>query len=167
MEIITNNKYNNISEDILTNAQKKGTKIHFAAEIFNKTGYIGIEKKYEGYLAAYIKWINDYNIDRHKIESEIKTFNKTLNYAGTIDIIYNKNTIIDIKTISQLDLDTVSVQTSAYKRAINNFKEEGYNVKDCYVLRLKENGEYEYIKLNDNFNIFLCCLSLYNFMKKE
>ena len=163
MKFVTDYKYSIVPESILEQAQNKGTIVHFAAEVYNKTGYAGIDKQYKGYLDAYIKWINDFSIDRTKIESEVKTYNKGLNYAGTIDMIYNKDTIIDIKTTFQLDLDSVSVQTSAYKKAINNF---GYNVKDCYVLRLKSDGNYEYIKLKDRFNIFLACLTLYNFINK-
>lgn len=163
MKFVTDYKYSDVSESILEKAQDKGTAVHFAAEVYNKTGYIGIDKEYKGYLDAYIKWINDFNIDRTKIESEVKTYNRALNYAGTIDMIYNKNIIIDIKTTFQLDIDSVSVQTSAYRKAINNFD---YNVKDCYVLRLKNDGSYEYIKLEDKFNIFLACLTLYNFINK-
>lgn len=163
MKFVTDYKYNIVPESILENAQEKGTIVHFAAEVYNKTGYAGIDKQYKGYLDAYIKWINDFKIDRTKIESEVKTYNRALNYAGTIDMVYDKNTIIDIKTTFQLDLDSVSVQTSAYRKAINNF---GYNVKNCYVLRLKSDGNYEYIKLEDRFNIFLACLTLYNFINK-
>ena len=163
ISFITNTKYDTIPDSVLEQAQDKGTTIHFAAEVYNKTGYIGIDKEYEGFLNAYVKWINDYKIDRHKIQSELKTYNKTLNYAGTIDIVYDKKTIIDIKTTAELDLKSVAVQTSAYRIAVN--QEKGYDVKDCYVLRLKKDGSYEYVKLQDKFNIFLSCLTLYNYVK--
>jgi hypothetical protein len=163
MKFVTDYKYSIVPDSILENAQEKGTTVHFAVEVFNKTGFKGIDNKYKGYLDAYIKWINDFHIDRTKIESEVKTYNKGLNYAGTVDMIYNKDTIIDIKTTFQLDLDSVSVQTAAYKKALNNFD---YKIKDCYVLRLKNDGNYEYIKLQDRFNIFLACLTLYNFINK-
>lgn len=165
MQILTDRKYNEIPEDILDKAKEKGTAIHFAAEVYNKTGYIGIDKEYEGYINAYIKWIKDFNINRKQIQSEIKFYNEILGYAGTIDMIYQKNIIIDIKTTYELDLDSVEVQTSAYKNGINN-KEE-YNIKKCCVLRLKNDGNYEYIKLKDRYNIFLSCLTLYNFINKE
>ena len=94
LQIITDKKYSEISESILDKAKEKGTAVHFAAEVYNKTGYIGIDKEYKGYLDAYIKWINDFNIDRKKIKSEMKVYNRALMYAGTIDMVYNDNCII-------------------------------------------------------------------------
>lgn len=166
MQFVTDCKYGMIPETVLENAQNKGKKIHFAIEIYNKTNYLGIDKENKGYIEAYIKWLNDFKIDKSKIQSEVKTYNNALNYAGTVDLIYNKEIVIDIKTTAELDIDIVAVQTTAYKNALNNFKELGYDIKECYVLRLKKDGNYEYIKLQDKFNVFLACLTLYNFVRK-
>lgn len=164
MKFVTDCKYNNVPLDVLDKAKEKGTAVHFAVEVYNKTGFASIDKQYKGFLDAYIKWVKDFNIDRKKIQSEIKVYSKALRFAGTVDMIYDKKTIIDIKTTFQLDIDSVSVQTSAYKNALNN--QEGYDIKSCYVLRLKEDGSYEYIKLQDRFNVFLSCLTIHNFINK-
>lgn len=165
MKFITDYKYNEVPEDILDKAKEKGTIVHFAAEVYNKTGFANIDERYKGYLDAYVKWVKDFNIDRKKIQSEVKTYNKALKYAGTVDLIYDKSTIIDIKTTFQLDIKSVTVQTSAYKNALNNLSD--YDIKKCYVLRLKEDGTYEYIMLQDKFNVFLSCLTIYNYVNKE
>lgn len=167
MQFITDCKYGTIPESVLENAREKGKKVHFAIEVYNKTNYLGLDEENRGYVEAYIKWLKDFKIDKAKLQSEVKTYNNALNYAGTVDLIYDKQTVIDIKTTAELDIKNVAVQTTAYKNALNNFKDLGYNIKECYVLRLKKNGTYEYIKLQDKFNIFLACLTLYNFVGKE
>lgn len=166
MRFITDRKYETVSYSILDNAKEKGTEVHFACEVYNKTGYVGISDEYKGYIEAYMKWIKDYNIDRTKIESEVKTYCKGLNYAGTIDMIYDKNTLIDIKTCSNIYSNTTAVQTSAYKYSINN-QDKSYKIEDTYILWLSNNGNYKYVKLKDEFNVFLSCLNLYNFCKKS
>ena len=161
MKFITDRKYDSVSESILDVAKEKGTEVHLACEVYNKTGYAGISSEYQGYLDAYIKWVKDNNIDRTKIESEIITYNKILKYAGTVDMIYDRNIVIDIKTCSDLDVKTTAVQTSAYREAL---KLKGYdNLKECYILWLGKDGNYKYVKLEDKFNVFLSCLTLYNF----
>ena len=163
MQFITDRKYENVTESILDIAKEKGTEVHESIEVYNKTGYAGISEEYKGYLDAYIKWIKDYQIDRTKLESEVKVCNKILQYAGTVDIIYNKENIIDIKTCSELDTKTTSVQISAYKEAL---KLNGYDkLKEHYILWLNKDGKYKYVKLEDKFNIFLACLTLNNFCK--
>ena len=56
MKFVTDYKYSIVPDSILENAQEKGTIVHFAAEVFNKTGFKGIDSQYKGYLDAYIKW---------------------------------------------------------------------------------------------------------------
>lgn len=161
MKFITDRKYETVTEKILDVAKEKGTQVHLACEVYNKTGYIGIDKEYKGYLDAYIKWIKENNIDREKIESEVITYNAILSYAGTVDMIYDKKTVIDIKTCQDLDEKTTSVQTSAYIEAL---KLHGYDhIKEAYILWLSKDGKYKYVKLENKFNVFLSCLTLYNF----
>lgn len=161
MTFLTDRKYETVTESILDIAKDKGTKVHLACELYNKTGYIGIEKEFKGYIEAYIKWIKDYNIDRDKIESEVKACERVLRYAGTVDMIYDKRIVIDIKTCAELDTKTTSVQTSAYREML---RYNGYrNISECYILWLGKDGNYKYVKLDNNFNVFLCCLTLYNF----
>lgn len=163
MRFITDRKYEPVTESILDIAKNKGTQVHMACEVYNKTGYVGIEDEYKGYLEAYMKWVKDNGIDRTKLESEIKLYHKVLNYAGTIDMIYDKKSIIDIKTCHDIDTKTTSVQTSAYREMA---KCNGYDaISDCYILWLSKNGDYKYVKLDNNFNVFLSCLALYNFCK--
>lgn len=161
MKFITDRKYDGVTESILDIAKEKGTAVHMSCEVYNKTGYVGIDEEYAGYLDAYMKWIKDNNIDRTKIESEIMTYNKILKYAGTVDMIYDKQIIIDLKTCSECDTKTTAVQISAYREAL---KLRGYdNLKEAYILWLGKDGNYKYVKLEDKFNIFLACLTLNNF----
>ena len=161
MKFITDRKYETVTDSILDIAKEKGTQVHMACEVYNKTGYAGINEEYKGYLTAYMKWIKDYKVDRTKIESEVMVCNKILRYAGTVDLIYDKHTIIDVKTCSELDVKTTAVQTSAYREAL---KLKGYdNLKEMYILWLGKDGNYKYVKLDDKFNVFLSCLTLYNF----
>lgn len=166
MEVMTKQKYDTVNEDIMEQARKKGTAVHFAIELYNKTGYIGIEDCYKGYLDAYQEWVKNHNINRLLIQSETQTYSKGLWYSGTIDLIYNNQIIIDIKTTSELDIKSCAVQLSAYQKALES-QNKDISIKDRYILWLKQDGTYKFIKLEDKFNIFLSCLQIYNYIKED
>ena len=50
MKFVTDYKYSIVPDSILENAQEKGTTVHFAVEVFNKTGFKGIDNKYKRIL---------------------------------------------------------------------------------------------------------------------
>lgn len=153
--------YDTILDSILENAKKRGSEIHKAIELYNKYKFDNIREEYKLYFDAYKKWYENRIIKN--IECEVQSYNKTFNYAGTCDMILNNHTLIDIKTTSELDLNYVSVQCSAYKASLNS---QGYKITNMYVLWLKKDGTFSYIRLEDNLNIFLSCLIIYNYIKK-
>ncbi|GHV25528.1 hypothetical protein FACS189465_3460 [Clostridia bacterium] len=96
------------------------------------------------------------------MESEYRTYHKSLLYGLTIDEVYETpsgTVICDIKTPKIPHLKNWSVQLSAYKAGYSKDKK----ISKIIVLQLFENGNYTVHELEDNFNIFLACLEIYRF----
>lgn len=160
--------YKGVDEFAKIKAGWRGTDVHFAIELYNETGVVEIDDDYKGYLDAYFKFREDYK-DRLKIlNSEIKIYHKDLRYAGTIDMVAELDgvrVVIDYKTTSELMPFLVALQESAYKEAVNSWvKSEKGKAKECWVLHLKSNGEYDFKKVDERFDIFLKCFAVYGYI---
>lgn len=171
---LSNQEYEGISESILDNAKERGTEIHKAIELFLKYKFANIREEYKGYFEAFKKWHKDFSREYEiiQIESEYRTYHKIFLYAGTIDMIVTAkhketneifNFVVDNKTTANLNLKYVAVQTSAYQQAIQSHKQIKIDYR--YVLHLKKDGEYSFVKLEDKFNIFIACYTIINYLK--
>jgi hypothetical protein len=173
LEPLSKVEYETVSENVLDNAKKKGTEVHQAIEFYNKYKFANIRDEYKGYFEAYKKWLEEFERDYEitEIESEVRTYNKTLWYSGTVDMIVyvvEKNTgkcftfLIDTKTTAQLNINYVSVQTSGYKKALES---NNYKIDKLFVLHLKKDATHNFVELKDKFNIFLACLTIKNYIE--
>lgn len=170
IEMISNLVYVGVDEYAKIKAGWKGIDVHFAIELYNKTGVLEIEDDKKGYLDAYIKFREKYK-DRIKIlSSEFKTYHKTLKYGGTIDMVAifdGERIVIDTKTTSELIKPLVEMQLPAYREAVNSWiKIEKNKIKGQYALHLRSDGEYTFEKVEDRFDMFLKCYALLGFVKK-
>jgi hypothetical protein len=157
--------YKDIDKETLKTAATKGTAVHFAIELYSDTGLIQIESQYLGYFRAYQNWLDKY--PHELLASEYKAFHKGLWYAGTADKIVNikdENILIDVKTTASLNIPLVSVQLEAYKRALES---QGMHIDKANILSLHEDETYDYIELKGNFDVFLACIKINNYLIKE
>lgn len=163
--------YKGVDEFAKIKAGWRGTDVHFAIELYNDTGVIEIEDKYKGYLDAYLKFREEYKNRLNIIHSEMKTYHKDLKYAGTIDMIAELDgirIIIDYKTTAELLSFLVALQTPAYKEAVNSWiSNDKKKIEDCYVLHLEKNGQYNFKKVDNRFDIFLKLYSVYGYISTE
>ena len=105
--------YNNIPQQILENAAKRGTYVHSVFENYIKKGIILDHQV----LQPFILYVTNRNIDLSKAISEETVYNDTYLVAGQIDFQYmdgNDIVIADFKTTSQIHWDAVSWQLSIY-----------------------------------------------------
>ena len=156
--------YGDINSYTLEIAAEKGTRVHRSIEFMSKYGLDKCDEDILGYVQAYKKFRSEHE-NWQLIGSELRLYNKALLYGMTIDEVYRvgENIVIcDLKTTSSVHLGSWSVQLSAYKKGyLTHYPDR--NVSELYIIRLKDNGSYELYKLEDNFRIFLACLSIYRF----
>jgi hypothetical protein len=159
--------YETIDEDILRKAAERGTSIHFSIELFNTFGVNEIHPDYLPYLEAYKKWAEKYLPIVQA--SEFRVYHPLYWYAGTADLIceiFGKMYVIDLKTTADLKGYLVSLQLAAYAEAL---KQHGIKIEAAAVLHIKKDGNFTFkeYNINENFNVFLQCLNLQNYINKE
>ena len=148
----------NRANHIRDTAGDKGHKIHKAVEnyLYNKDFEYDIETT--KYLEQFRKWFENNNIK--VIDTEKFVVNKTIGYAGTIDLILKINGqlyIVDIKSSNYL-YASHRLQLSAYKHC-------GYETAKLALLHLKEDS-YDFIDTDDNFDVFLAVKKIFDFENK-
>lgn len=140
-------EYEEIREDVLENASKRGTAIHFALELYNEFGVEEIDEEYRGYLEAYKSFLRTYHYQPIHNERQVVS---ELGYAGTVDCVAKVNgiiTVVDYKTTSKLNPRKVGLQLAAYRQAL---KEEGIDTELGAVLQLKKDGKYKFLMYDSN-----------------
>jgi hypothetical protein len=143
MQPLSRAHYGGIDQDVLERAAERGTAVHQAIENLICFDILDISPEYEGYLEAYRAWVKDYNVK--PFASEMKTYHKTLRYAGTADLGCEENgvnTLVDFKTTSSLVPMLVGVQLEAYRRAQES---HGIKYENTVALQLRSDGTYRRI----------------------
>jgi hypothetical protein len=90
-------------------------------------------------------------------------------FAGRIDrtcLVEKEKSIIDIK--SGIEQKTHQLQTAAYSMLVNQLLDKKLQIKKRYAVYLSET-DYKvtpHINTNDE-NIFLSCLSIYNYKRRK
>lgn len=164
---IRNQVYGGIDQAVLDKAAARGTAIHFAIELYNAYGAIEISDEYRPYLDAYIDWFN-----RHiptNLCEERRTYHPTYWYAGTSDLICSiagDVWLIDYKAVADLKRFLVAPQLAAYAKAWNS---HGVKIDRIASLHLKKDGTFSFdeYSIDDNFGVFLECLSIQNYIDKH
>jgi hypothetical protein len=171
IEPIARSVYDDVNEYRMEKARVKGHEVHFAVDLFHKTGHIEIEEQYKGYLDGYFKFLKDHEGRIEILKTEHKTYHKVLKYAGTSDIIALLDgvlIVIDLKTTIILNKILTQLQLPAYKESINSWqKTEKTKIKDCYTLQLTKDADYNFDKVEENYDIFLKLFSIYNYISKN
>ena len=174
--------YNNdISKFVLDKACERGTAVHKASEILDKTGKAEIAPQYIEYINAYIQYHNDYNIkDYLYIEEPFAS--REIGYAGTLDRVYiidedfaktakkqckvdltdkiGQMAIIDLKTSCAVKKPLAQIQLPAYARLLKeNIKEN--QVGALFILHLKKDGKYKMMYFENDLTLFDSCVNLH------
>ena len=165
---ISSNIYGEINRAVLQKATDRGTAIHLAIQTYNVLGSELIDNEFLGYFLAYKKFREEHQ-NLKVVASEIRTVNQIYWYAGTADEIYedeNGNYILsDCKTSSKIEKLILIPQLTAYKEAIQTTQD--IKINKCFVLHLKNDGNYIFEEIETDLNILLACLKINNFINKN
>lgn len=170
LEHITAVGYGKVNPAILEEAKERGTAVHELTEAID----LGFPPEYidpavEGYAVAYLKFLEDYDVEWDYIEHRF--YEPKMGFCGTIDRvgkIDGKDCVLDIKTASSPSVDqkiAVCLQTAAYDFGLG--KDEGF---DRYALYLHSDGTYDFMNCSDyedgkGFNALGLFLTLCNLHK--
>ena len=147
LEHITAPGYGKVNPSILDEAKERGTAVHELTEEID----LGFPPEYidpaiEGYALAYLKFLEDYDVEWDYIEHQF--YEPKMGFCGTIDRvgkIDGADAVLDIKTTSAPSADqkiAVCIQTAAYASAMCG---RGYfhDEYETYALYLHNDGSYE------------------------
>lgn len=161
--------YSGIPSSTLDDAADRGTRAHEQVSNYVTYGVIETDEDTEGYVNAFLDFEAHYKPTW--AGSEIRTYHKTMMYAGTIDLLGwiepDDGTgldVIDIKCTAEFHPVMLSVQVSAYAEAL---KSHGVKVRRRYGLQLLKSGEWRFELLQDGYKTFLHCLGVVNAMAAE
>ena len=145
-------------------AATRGSFIHNLIENYKPNPNIDINnvpEEYKGYVDAFVKWHKDFN--PKFLECEKSVFNHEHKYAGTLDVkalIGGRKVLIDFKTSKDGAVyDEAHLQLSAYCEA------EG--TKKAFIVGLGENGNYQHVEAQLNFDVFLAAKKIWEFKNRK
>jgi hypothetical protein len=148
-------------------AATRGSAVHKIVEEFKQSQehLKTIDDPYKPYAQAFYNWVEDNHIAF--VENERTVISKKYGYAGTCDLIVKKNGdgvwLCDVKTGKDIYLES-HIQLSAYKKAL---EENGVKIDRMGVILLKDTGTYKFEEVDECFDIFLACKTLWQFLNKE
>lgn len=156
--------FSNIPPQVLETKKEWGTAVHLYLEM-NDRGTLDPDKsKWDDRMIpivdAWNRFKSQYNLGG-ECEIEAPKYNELMRYAGTPDRIYTvQATIVDIKTSAPNK--TAGVQLAAYNKLILAENTPIYRLIACF---LTDDGSYKVKEYNfkENWNIFMCCYSIYQF----
>lgn len=156
--------YSMIKPSVLENKRDLGINIHMATEM-DDLGLDVTEPDFIPYIEGWRNFKKDTNYQ--SILAEKPVYSKKYRYAGTIDrygMVYGEPAIIDLKTTSIVDMQSVGPQTAAYQNALSEYTKE--KAKKRYIVKLdpKLKQGYKLIPCTNksDFQVFLNALNIYN-----
>ena len=158
MENLNANTYNGIDQSVMQTAANRGSNVHYACEMYDLYGICECKPEHINYFNAYKDFKKEHEVKT--IANEVRLYHKTLQYAGTLDLISivdNKVTLIDIKTTAVLHTKLVAVQLAAYLDALNSY---GLTVEQVATLQLKKDGTYDYEIVEPDLKTFRACMRI-------
>lgn len=140
----------------LIDAGERGTRIHRATEDyeferdeFDWDEFLGEEKDNAdiyNHIIAYANFIKEQ--PSIPVEIEKSLYSEEFDICGTIDrlkMVNGELAVVDIKSAKTIGTLRSQLQLFAYYKMA---RENGYDVKQAYILQLKDNGTYELMPID-------------------
>lgn len=146
-------------------AADRGTKVHAATEVLDKTGRAEIEDDYLPYLEAYARFRSEHEVTWELIEHP--DYHPTLRYAGTIDrygMVDGYRTLADLKTTYQVYKPLCSASLNLY-RLILEAREKA--VERLLIIHLKKDRTYKLIPFNVDDSVPMALITLHTALKRR
>lgn len=146
-------------------AAERGSAVHKAAEILDRTGRTEIEYEYLPYLEAYASFLRSHEVSWDLIE--YPDYHPHFMYAGTLDrygTVDGEKTLVDIKTTSQVQRPLCAASLNLYRLIL---EARGMPVERMLILHLSKNGRYRMIPFEADNDIPYALLILHRLTKKK
>lgn len=162
--------FSRVPQDIMERAQKFGTAVHTATELWDKgtLNLMKLDVSLIPYLEGWKSFVKDYGIVIKPDEIEKQFVSMKYGFKGTPDrwpVIQGKRTLIDLKSSTSMYPST-AIQTAAYHILLD---ENGIKVQQRWGVQLNNKGTYKiapYTKIGDRAT-FLSALNLYVWRKEN
>lgn len=146
-------------------AADRGTAVHRATELLDKTGTAEISGDYAPYLEAYVTFRREHNVQWELIEQA--DYHPLYRYAGTIDrygTVDGFKTLLDIKTTYAVYKALCGASLNLYRLMLEARQKP---VDRLLILHLKKDGTYKLIEIAFDDAVPLALLTLHNVLKKK
>lgn len=149
-------------------AATRGTSVHDALEALSKDGTVpslsDFPEEDRGYVQALCSWWLDHNPEPVLVEQVVAS--KRLRFAGRFDLLASIDGfthLIDLKTSAHV-YETHHLQMMGYRLALVECGWPDPTV--CSILRVGEDGAYEFVPANAEPADFEAVVALYEVLKK-
>lgn len=146
-------------------AADRGTAVHRATELLDKTGTAEISEDFAPYLEAYAAFRREHDVDWELIENQ--NYHPLHRYAGTIDR-YGKvdgvQTLLDIKTTYTVYKPLCGASLNLYRMMLEARQRP---VERLMILHLKKDGTYKLIRFGFDDTVPLALIKLHTALKKK
>lgn len=146
-------------------AADRGTAVHRATELLDKTGTAEISGDYAPYLESYAAFRREHNVQWELIEHA--DYHPLYRYAGTIDrygMVDGFKTLLDIKTTYTVYKPLCSASLNLYRLMLEVRQK---CVERLLILHLKKDGTYKLIEFAFDDAVPMALLTLHNVLKKK
>jgi hypothetical protein len=146
-------------------AADRGTKVHAATEVLDKTGRAEIDGDYLPYLQAYVQFRQEHDVQWELIEHS--DYHPQLMYAGTIDrygTLDGYKTLLDIKTTYRVYKPLCSASLNLYRLMLEARQKA---VDRLMILHLKKNGSYNLMRFDADDSVPMALLTLHTAIQKK
>lgn len=140
-------------------AADRGTKVHAATEVLDKTGRAEIQDDYLPYLEAYALFRKEHDVQWELIEHP--DYHPAHRYAGTIDrygLVDGFKTLLDIKTTYKVYKPLCSASLNLYRLILEARQK---TVERLMILHLKKDGRYKLIKFEVDNSVPMALITLH------
>jgi hypothetical protein len=146
-------------------AADRGTKVHAATEVLDKTGQAEIEDEYLPYLQAYAKFRQEHDVHWELIE--YADYHPELRYAGTIDrygLVDGIKTLMDIKTTYTVYRSLCGASLNLYRLILEARDKQ---VERLLILHLKKDGTYRTVWIDIDDSVPMALVTLHKSLKQK
>lgn len=146
-------------------AAARGTAVHAATELLDKTGTAEIDGEYAPYLQAYAAFLREHSVQWSMIEKPF--YHPEDLYAGTIDrygLLDDEETLVDVKTTYTVHKPLTKAQLNLYRRML---EARGWPVKRLFILHLKKDGTYRLVSTEVDDDLPDAILTLHRATQKR
>ena len=146
-------------------AADRGTKVHEATELLDRTGRAEIEDDYLPYLQAYAQFRREHEVVWELIEHP--DYHPQHRYAGTIDrygMVDGYRTLADLKTTYTVYKPLCGASLNLYRMILEAREKK---VEKLLIIHLKKDGRYRLVPIDVDESVPMALITLHTALKRR